>query len=71
MDEHYANMTLQGAQRQYLPGHSFSYQPEQMGTTVSLWCKQHHPQGFFFRKRGLPLFGNLHSLIIKNERLSD
>jgi len=49
MDEHNANTTLQGAQHQCLPdGHSFSYEPGQVGTTVSLWCKQHSPQGFFF-----------------------
>ena len=71
MDEHNANTTLQGAQHQCLPdGHSFSYEPGQVGTTVSLWCKQHSPQGFFFfRKKRLPLFGNLHSL--KNQGLSD
>ena len=58
MDEHYANLILQGAQDQLLPdGHPFSYQPEQIRTTVSLWFKHHCPQGFSFCKERAAFIG--------------
>ena len=64
MDEHYANLNLQGPEYRLLPeSHPSSYQREKMGTIVSLCCKPNRRQDFFFQEKAcLLLETNLYAV---------